>query len=40
MDLKQKNDAKFQKQIEDEINNKGSLKNNQSTNYEKRHKLT
>ena len=39
-DLKQKNDDKYQKQMMEEMNNQGNLKSNQSTNYEKRHKLT
>ena len=40
LDLKQKNDEKYQKQMMDDMNNQGSLKSNQSSNYEKRQKLT
>ncbi|CDW90942.1 UNKNOWN [Stylonychia lemnae] len=38
LDLKKKNDEKFQKQLVEQQQNLGSLKTNQSTNYEKRQK--
>ncbi len=39
LDLKKANDAKFQKQIKDQANNNGSMKQTQSNNYEKRKDL-
>eukprot|EP00347_Sterkiella_histriomuscorum_P014562 403360405 len=38
LDLKRKNDEKFQKQVMDEQKNQGNLRTNQSSNFEKRQK--